>query len=141
MNLVVCPHCNSHKIVTARLPKDAVAMTPCPGCSEWVVLFRKKVIAIDRRILAEGSMEERRDHIASVIAEFLDPDMFRRLLAGQEEGGRGINIEAALSDVDADDTESSPEWQSPITDREQDHFARIQLQRLDDSIYFKRHFG
>jgi hypothetical protein len=68
--------------------------------------------------------------------------MFRRLLGGEDEPGRGINIEAALSDVDADDTESSsPEWQSPITDREQDHFARIQLQRLDDSIYFKRHFG
>ena len=141
MKRVVCPHCNSHKIPTARVPKNVVAVMNCPGCSEWVVFFRKKVVAIDRRILDEGTMEERKDHIASVLVEFLEPGMFQFPPGGEEEGPGSFDLEAALSEAEDDGAESAPESRPPITDREQDHFSRIQLQRLDDSVYFKRHFG
>lgn len=141
MNLVVCPHCNSHRIVTSKLPKEVVAVMSCPACSELVVLFRKKVIALDRRILEEGTMEERKNHIASVIAEFLEPGMFPFPSAGGEDGGGPINFEGLPFEALGGGAEPSPGRSAPITDREQDHFARIQLQRLDDSVYFKRHFG
>jgi hypothetical protein len=75
-----------------------------------------------------------------VITEFLEPGMFRLPPSGEGDSWESSEPEDSGSEPEEDD-DPSPGWDSPITDREQDHFARIQLQRLDDSVYFKRHFG
>ena len=138
MNLVVCPHCKSHRIVTAKVPKDVVVVMPCPACSELVVLFRKKVIALDRGVLEGGTMDERKEHIAEIITEFLEPNMFGLLGGDSEEESldERPNIRPRRRRVDR---EISDNW-LPISDREMDQY-KVQLEQLDNPEYFKKHFG
>ena len=135
MNLVICPHCKSHRIVTAKVPKDVVVVMPCPSCGELVVLFRKKIIALNRKVLEKGSLEERKKHLAEVIAEFLEPGIFSALTEGSTRiDGFG---KAAAGD---DDDDLEPGDLPPISDQELERFQKIQLSRIDDSRYFRRHF-
>jgi hypothetical protein len=138
MNLVVCPHCKTHRIVTARVPKDVVVVMPCPGCSELVVLFRKKVIALNRNILESGTMEERKTHLAGIIAEFLEPGMFGFGAPSRDDEDSDANEE---QDAPGPHGRRDSRRLPPISDREQERFARIQLERIDDPEYFKKHFG
>lgn len=133
--MIYCPHCKEHPIKTAKVPKDVVAVMPCPACNGWVVLFRERAIGVDRRIIEQGSREERRDHLAEVIGEFLDAGIL-----GVKGGG-------------ADETaESTPPWESdtldspvpdgpPITREEVDQFVGVELRHLDNAEYFRKHIG
>ena len=133
MNVVACPHCGTKRIV-ARVPKDWVAILKCPNCNELVVLFRGKVIGVDRDTLEHGSFEDRKSHIAEVIAEFLEPGMF----------GIESDEKEAASPKDGDELVVEAEVQSgdsrPISKRELDRFIRFDLQRIDEETYFNRHF-
>ena len=136
MNRVVCPHCKSHPIITSRVPKDVVAVMPCPSCHELAVLFRNKIIPINRHILEEGTKEERTQHLAQVIAEFLDAGLlpFQEGNPGFESG---IDIPSGASDNDGEELVA----REPISDKEAEKFARVDLKCLDDAAYFRRHFG
>lgn len=139
MDLIVCPHCKSHRVVTQRFPKNVVVVMACPSCSELMVFFRKKVIALSRRIFEEGTMEERTTHIAGIIAEFIDPSMF---LGGPL--GAGFDPQELFSGelFEFDDGEEDLGDEDPcITEMEVDHFIKADLKRIDDARYFKRHFG
>lgn len=129
MDLVVCPHCNSHRLVSTKIPKDVVVVMPCPACSELVVMFRKKVIALDRKILESGSKEERKLHLAEIIAEFLEPGMFRF---------NGLRAIHSMDDLGDDD--EGEEVSAPISDKEFERFTRYELDKIDDRRYFRRHF-
>ncbi len=144
MNLVVCPHCNSHRIVTTKVPKDVVVVMPCPSCSELVVLFREKVIALDRTLLEQGSQEDRKAHLAGVISEFLDPSLFKFTSLPTAEIREPQEAESPDFTPDSlQVVESKPEeprWSTPISDREFERFTKFQLKRLDNVEYFRRHF-
>lgn len=139
MDMVVCPHCKSHRIITSRVPKDVVAVMPCPSCHELAVLFRNKIIPINRRILEEGTKEERSQHLAQVITEFLEAGILPF-----QDGSAGF--ESAIEvppEGEEDASDLDPELQSmePISDKELEKFARVDLKCLDDAAYFRRHFG
>jgi hypothetical protein len=139
MDTVVCPHCKTHRIITTKVPKDVVAVMPCPNCHELAVLFRNKIIPIDRRVLEDGTKEERTQHLAQVITEFLDAGILPF-----QEGSAGFESAIEMPMGDSDDYESdSEELQSlePISDKEAEKFGRVDLKCLDDAAYFKRHFG
>ncbi len=129
MNYVVCPHCKAHRIVTTKMPKDVVVVIPCPACHELVVLFRNKAIGLSRKILEHGTLEQRKAHLANVIAEFLEPEMFS-MERGKysEEGDR-------LAQKSGDDPAA------PISEQEIERFIQVDLKRIDDAAYFKKHFG
>lgn len=142
MNFVVCPHCKTHQLMTSRVPRDVIVVIPCPSCQELAVVFRDKVIALSRRVIEEGTFDERKTHLAEVIAEFLEAGIFP--LSSEEE------------DAETEDTPqpSVPrlEWRDakrrrprrrirPISDQEVDKFLKFDLKRIDNAAYFKRHFG
>src|SRR5262245_40469650 len=77
MDRPMCPHCNSGQLAVARVPKDVVVVMPCPACSRLVVMCRRKALALDRAILERGSQQERKMHIAGIIAEFLEPGLLK----------------------------------------------------------------
>ena len=137
MDMVVCPHCKSRRIITSRVPKDVVAVMPCPSCHELAVLFRDKIIPINRRILEEGTKEERTQHLAQVITEFLEAGILP-FHEGDHEF-EASNELAEQGDEGTDDT--SLEAMDPISDKEAEKFARVDLKCLDDAAYFRRHFG
>lgn len=95
------------------------------------------MIGVNRRILEQGTLEERKTHLASVIAEFIEPGMFRM----QWPTVKGASDDFFNDAPVGENEEGDPEWLSPISDRDVENFTRIQLERLDDSKYFKKHFG
>jgi len=142
MDPVYCPHCHSHRLRASRVPKGVVAVMPCPGCSELVVFFRRKVMALDRAIIENGSKEERKMHIAEIITEFIDEGVFSEGLSSDIETNEDF-MEAQLS-------ESAIRWKQsgrrsskevPISQREADRFAKFELDKLDNPEYFRRHLG
>ncbi len=137
--MVVCPHCKAPRIFSSKVPKDVVMVLPCPACHELVVLFRRKVVPIDRKILEKGEFEERKAHIAEVIAEFLEPGMFRMNpddLAADDEGHPFFSTRApGEEEAEEDDAGEA------ISQSEFERFVKIDLNRLDEARYFKKHFG
>jgi len=153
MDVLICPHCGNHRIVHSKVPKDVVVVLPCPSCHELVVLYRNRVIALSREIIEHGTFDERKMHIASIIAEFLEAGIFPTTqstesaeepsedaeeleLTDAEESERVIRGHA--SEVPAHHVE---ETIAPICQSEVDHFVKFDLIRIDDAAYFKKHFG
>lgn len=141
MSALVCPHCKSQQIVTSRTPKDVVVVMPCPACGELTVLFRNKAIALDRQVIERGTSEERVNHLAYIINQFLESGLFPLTLN-------------ETSDFEASDAprprrrprrrrprKPEPESEPAISEEEFDRFVRFDLQKLDDPGYFRRHFG
>lgn len=143
MSFVVCPHCANRRIVASKVPKDVVVVLPCPACHELVVMFRHKVAALNREVLEHGTYDERKAHIAEIIAEFLEPGMFP--LASLDVSA--TRDESLSGEVDDDDELELPDEvgmstpESLISQREIDRFVKIDLQRIDDEKYFKKHFS
>lgn len=137
MKIIVCPHCKSNRIITAKVPKDVVVVLPCRSCGELVILFRKKVAALDKRVIEEGTFEERKLHLAEIIAEFLEPGMFT-LPKGFASGESAFYGDEEDASDDADvDSSSLP----PITDGEQREFVKVHLDQIDNAQYFRKHLG
>jgi len=134
--MVVCPHCKSHRILAVRPPKDVVVVMPCPACHELVVVFRSKVIALNRRILEQGAREQIISHIADVIGEFLDAGVF----PGLGEHGATQASSAGHEASQEENAETQP-GAIPITHEEMERFVKIELKCIDNPSYFKRHFG
>jgi hypothetical protein len=100
-------------------------------------LFRDKVIAISRRIIEHGSNEERKAHLADVIGEFLDAGVFAQESEFFQEESHG-------SADPGQPSRPNPIFAAPITpitQEELDRFVKIELRRLDNAEYFKKHFG
>ncbi|MCH7959209.1 MAG: hypothetical protein IID08_03690 [Candidatus Hydrogenedentes bacterium] len=117
---------------------------PCPSCGELVVLFREKVIALNRTLLEKGSQEERKAHLAGVISEFLDPSLFKFTSLPSVEVQETPKAEHLDFTPDAlpvaESVREEPKWSTPISDREFERFTKFQLKRLDNVEYFRRHF-
>jgi hypothetical protein len=110
---------------------------PCPACRELVVLFRRKVIGVNRAVLESGSREDRVQHIAEVIEQFMEPGLFSTPPSGfAMEAGAEAEGESELS-FDGNGEDGS----EPISKSELDEFLKFDLNRIDDATYFKRHFG
>ena len=97
------------------------------------MFFRRKVIALDRKVLEGGTRDERKMHIAGIIAELLEPGLLRFTMPEPI-----INDDS--DDDDFLDADAEPEL-PPISEREVREFTRIHLRRLDNADYFHRHLG
>ena len=139
--MVVCPHCKSGRIESAKIPTDVVVVMPCPACRELCVIFRDKVIPLNRKIIEQGTMEERKMHLANVIAEFLEAGMFPPRGIEAMYSGRETPSEEK-EETGAPQRETGPEEpMAPISKEEFDKFVRIDLKCIDNPAYFRRHFG
>lgn len=139
MKSVMCPHCKTHRIVTAEIPRDVVIVLSCPGCHEWVILSRNKAIPLSRRILERGTLREKKLHLATVIAEFLEPGLFS---FGRKRPRPAHDAPDFEEDgLAPDDNEVDGEADAPITDQEVEQFLQVELKLIDNPAYFKKHFG
>ncbi len=140
MNMVVCPHCKSHRIVTSKVPKEVVVVMDCPACHELSVLYRNGVIPLDKRVLEGGSFEERKTHLAGVIARFLEAGPFPFSSEAGEAPEEALDERGPAKEA-APDADKEGEFVPPISDEEFQKFVRIDLKCVDNSAYFRRHFG
>lgn len=133
MNVCACPHCGAPRIFLSRIPKDVVAVLTCPNCTELVVVFRQHAAGLSRRVIEQGSFAEKRDHIAEIIAEFLDPAIFQFPPLEAESAAGGPDI--APSPV------GDRPLRGPISQNEVDQFIRVDLNKIDEAQYFRKYFG
>lgn len=136
MNVCACPHCGAPRIILSRIPKDVVVVLTCPNCSELVVVFRHRAAGLSRRVIEQGSFAEKKEHIAEIIAEFLDPSMltFSPIDGSEPE-------EEAETSVDVAELIGDSPLRGPISETEIEQFVRVDLNRLDESSYFRKYFG
>ena len=152
MNTLLCPHCKSHRIVTSKVPRDVVAVMPCPACGELTVLFRDKVIALDRKVIEHGSSEERVTHLATVINEFLESGIIpfdevhfegafdASSMPPPRKRAPRIRKRPRPRRAMPDQPFGEP-FEPSISQEEMERFVNKELAQLDDPKYFKRHFG
>ena len=149
MKLITCPHCGHRHVVASRVPKDVVVVMPCPACSDLVILFRTKIVGLKRKVVEEGSFEEKKSHISEVIAHFLEPGMIwpDGVMTGEPSAdhddldAEGLAEMMEAEDDDAQEDLSSADGGRPISQGEVDHFVTIDLQRIDDASYFRKYFS
>lgn len=133
MNVCACPHCGAPRILLSRIPKDVVAVLTCPNCTELVVVFRQHAAGLSRRVIEQGSFAEKRDHIAEIITEFLDPSIFQFPPTDSEDAQElGEAPAAPPGDI---------RLQNPISQKELEQFVRVDLNRIDEAQYFRKYFG
>ena len=133
-------------------PVGSVIIGPCPKCSELVVIFCGQALPLDKDVMASDSMEDRREHLLTVLNDFL-----RERITGilNEEA----NFEemqpvddAEIGDFIADDAIKDepdvgfeavvePEKSVNISQDEVDQFTEVDLKLLDNRAYFKSVFG
>jgi len=119
------------------MPKDVVVVVPCPKCHELVVLFRKRVIPLSRRIIEQGTFEERKTHLATVIAEFLEAGMLPTDSTHCSTDLESFLETGSTDELDPFDLDGPT---SEISDQEMEKFVRIDLKCIDNEAYFNRHF-
>jgi len=120
------------------LPKEVIAVLACQHCEELSVLFRGRVIALNKRVLESGTLEERKEHLADVIAQFLESGMLDFQAPQDQESQQE---EQAPPRPARESVKSAPHQDMPISDQEMERFLTIDLKCLDNPAYFKRIFG
>lgn len=127
---VSCPKCKA----SGRLEMPsagALPIGPCPKCSEPVVIFLGQALALDKRTMEKGSLEQQEKHLLEVFDAFLKRRV-RQLL--ENAGGYGDHSEAITNG-------GSPENSgTPISQKELENFADTDLKLLDNRDYFKSVF-
>ena len=142
MDRIVCPHCDSQRIRSTRVPKGVVAVMPCPECSELVVFFRRRLMALDRSIIENGTKEERKLHIADIIAEFLEEGVLDADFSEQlETNAAFMETQSVFEEGNWKPAARKRRRKSQISQREFDRFTKFELEKLDNPDYFKRHLG
>lgn len=149
---VTCPHCGAKGQIMLP-PVSTLIVGPCPECQGLVVVFCGNVLPLDKDLMTTGVVEEKREHLMSVLTEFLRERIWQMV---PEEGD-----ESSEADLPADETatadetpapkaESSPGLEitqatgnirSPISQEELRFFVGEELALLDNPESFRTLFG
>ena len=139
---VECPHCGAKGRIMVP-PVGAIIIGPCPQCQELVVVFCGQVLPLEKEVMSEGSLEERREHLMAVLTEFLN-DRLTKMLS--YDSASDVSAIDEAGDADGGPSEglvsrdSNRGNSSPITQGELKRFADVDLKLLDNSAYFKSVF-
>lgn len=142
---VQCPHCGVRGQMMVP-PLGALIVGPCPNCTEFVVVFCGRVLPLDKRVLMEGSAEERHAHLMGILTEFLDERVQKvvdQISPEMAEGLHeyGIEPDEALPKTEAlSDEGNEPVPVTSISQEEFEQFVHDDLPKLDNSVYFKTIF-
>ncbi len=132
-----CPHCGKRW----NVHRDVIFFGPCPKCSQWVIHFRDRVMAVDREVLESGTEDAKRQHLFGIFCHFVEP-LLRKL-----SGSRGEfagELEQNYPGEDGDEGEPldlEDDEEERITQKEIDDFINIDLNLIDKKKYFDRIFG
>ena len=140
---VQCPHCGARGQIMIP-PVGAIIIGPCPQCEELVVVFCGHVLPLDKSIMEDGSVDDRKEHLLGVLTEFLQDRIYRLLdedmmLENEDETDMlegGPPDDAAPPSGD----EQRKESPAPISQGELERFADVDLKLLDNKAYFKSVF-
>lgn len=145
---VTCPHCAAQGQIMLP-PLGAIIIGPCPECNGMVAIFCGRALPLDNDIMADGTPDERRTHVGTVLGGFLS-ERIDRLFSGEES--EDVLPFAGDEDPVQQDTEEAPDTglgridvfgnpqESAITQEELESFKNVDLRLLDNPEYFKAIF-
>lgn len=142
---VQCPHCGARgQIMTP--PIGAIIIGPCPQCNELVVVFCGHILPLQKEIMENGSLDQRRQHLLEALTEFLQ-DRIGKLMAEEDDQAEAASDDDQephdIVDQGSAQPTNNPQPQSsakPISEAELERFASIDLKLLDNKAYFKSIF-
>lgn len=153
---VKCPHCGAQGQIMLP-PLGAIIIGPCPECEGMVVVFCGRVLPLEKEVMVEGSVEEKRDHLMGVLTTFLQDRierLFEQAQAAAEQAANEDEDEDNEPEFGIDEDEEEREQRTaalpealganriivPITDDELQNFVDVDLKLLDNRDYFKAVF-
>ena len=144
---VKCPHCGAWGRIL-QPPPGAIVVGPCPRCREMVAIFSGMALPLRKRVMANGTANEKRNHVMAVLTAFLE-DRVDKLLEERETHSPG-ELEEGIGQL-VERVPESPDKlkrlpyvsrpKSRITQGEIDDFVNYDLHCLDDPSYFRSIFG
>lgn len=125
-------------------PIGSIVIGPCPQCKEFVVIFCGQVLPLEKAIMEGEDLAARRDHLLSVLTEFLR-DRIGKLMHAEpssEEGAMSDELELPGDEHEGPEFEGEPKPRDlgAITQQEVDRFTEVDLKLLDNKAYFKSVF-
>lgn len=141
---VKCPHCGAQGQIVLP-PLGAIIVGPCPECQGMVVVFCGRVLALDKEVMTDGTMEEKRAHLLQILSKFIEERVSRLLgenSADQEEE-RTTSSESSETDevVTPGKLSLHGSQKAPvITTEEMKSFIDVDLKLIDNKDYFKAVF-
>jgi hypothetical protein len=140
---VECPYCKATgQIMTP--PLGSIIVGPCPRCNEMVLLFDGTVMPLDRDIIAEGTPEEKKQHLLEAIVDMAASKIDELIDSGE------LGASNATDQGTTQPTVSHPEHVTPSIQNEdapyisrQDvrDFKNIDLHLIDSKDYFDKVFA
>jgi len=131
---IICPGCGEHKTIDPPT-KSSAALAVCLNCGEIIVIYKECVVSLDRHILASGSVEEKRRHIAAMILEFV------RHENALKEASKPENSSPEPCCLETIERQGTVDDLPLISNREAEDFCRIDLNLIDKEVHFNRIFG
>ena len=130
---VQCPHCGAKGQIMVP-PIGAMIIGPCPQCKEMVVVFCGQVLPLDKDIMQGGELEERREHLMTVLTDFLR-DRVGKLLSdnapGEDEDAED-EMDVLAPNAGAENTESAKaDRPGPISEAEMKRTTAVDLKQMD----------
>ncbi len=146
---VTCPHCGAHGQIMLP-PVGTIIVGPCPECQGLVVVFCGHVLALQKETMLHGSKDEKREHMLSVLTEFLR-DRISQMIDEEpaRKGESPESVEEKEESLESAPVGISPTGQvaeeahdrAPISEQEFKTFANVELKLLDNKDYFNSIFG
>ena len=140
---VECPYCKATgQIMTP--PLGSIIVGPCPRCNEMVLLFDGTVMPLDRDIIAEGTAEEKKQHLLEAIVDMAAGKIDELIDSGE------IGARSAANQSADQPTASHPEHVAPsvqnadapyISRQDVRDFKNIDLHLIDSKDYFDKVFA
>ena len=126
-------------------PMGSIIIGPCPQCKELVVVFCGQVLALDKQIMENADIRERREHLHAVLSEFLHERISKLMTDDKGTAGPSDSGDAAEDGEPGDDPVQNQEPETVpapgITEGEFERFLEVDLKLLDNKAYFKSVFG
>ena len=145
---VKCPHCGARGQIILP-PLGALIIGPCPECKEFVMVFCGLVLPLQKDVVLNGTVEQKRDHLMTVLTGFLRERVQQIVTEnmGDDDEIEAEELEHELASPKPVKFPGSakkirvPSKGKPISASEIDRFVHIELDLLDKTEYFKRIFG
>lgn len=137
---VQCPHCGAQGQILLP-PVGSIIIGPCPECKELVAVFCGQVLPLDKHIMENADVDEKRSHLLEVLTDFLE-DRVGKLMT--DDGAIPEDYEEYDGpEPDSEEPErlASKQVAKEISQGEVDQFLDVDLKLLDNQAYFKSVFN
>ncbi|MBI4831211.1 MAG: hypothetical protein HY801_06585 [Candidatus Lindowbacteria bacterium] len=139
---VECPFCKATGQIMAP-PLGSIVVGPCPRCGEMVLLYNGTVMPLDKNIMTDGTIEEKKQHLLETIVDMVavkvdevveNDDMKPEPKQKQAKKGKTIGKKRVSPSV-------SDRTAPPISREDIRDFVSIDLHLIDSRSYFEKVFG